>query len=258
MTPTSCRPHRWQLDRQRAVCSLGTSSATVDLDRPDLGLQSLQVNSAPIEGRLLAVTSHAERPRWPAKLVDRYVRGNDVVATYAGDESWPYAPQIYWSATENRVDSTRLPSLSLIVSIQTSLLDTHPRIFAQSDLRADEALLVSVVGDDLLVDSHVDSIIGGVQGIDPRASACAILWRISGGKLSYAETMPTSDFRQLAVAHAANGRVQSQWELFAEFLEKGVIRRARLQSLWMPRENDVQLVAESCQAAANRPLPLTT
>ncbi len=54
-----------------------------------------------------------------------------------------------------------------------------------------------------------------------------------------------------------NGAIQSQWELFAEFLEKGVIRRARLQSLFVPRENDVQLVAECCQAIEHRPLPLT-
>jgi hypothetical protein len=41
-------------------------------------------------------------------------------------------------------------------------------------------------------------------------------------------------------------------------LEKGVIRRARLQSLFVPRENDVQLVAECCRAIESRPLPLTT
>ena len=49
----------------------------------------------------------------------------------------------------------------------------------------------------------------------------------------------------------------SKWELFSEFLEKGVIRRARLQAMFVP-EDDVQLVAECCQSIAERPLPLTT
>ena len=69
--------------------------------------------------------------------------------------------------------------------------------------------------------------------------------------------MPLSDFRQLAVVRTG-GKIGSRWELFAEFLEKGVIRRARLQSLFVPRENDVQLVAECCQSIEKRPLPLTT
>ena len=247
----SRHPQLWQLDEHRATCSLGDLSATIDLERPDLGLQPLRV-----DGRLLAVTPDADQPKWPAQLADAYVRGNDVVATYVGQESWPYAPQIYWTVESNLAGGATLPSLSLVVSIQTDLLDTHPRIFAQSSLVADEVLMVSLVGDDLLVDSHVDSSVAGLQGIDPRERV-AILWRLAGRKWSYAEVMPTSDFRQLAVIRVASGAIQSQWELFAEFLEKGVIRRARLQSLWALRENDVQLVAKCCQAIEQRPLPLT-
>jgi hypothetical protein len=272
MQPTSHRAEPWQLDRRRATCSLGAMSAAINLERPDLGLHALHVSAAPVEGSLLAVSSSEDQPAWPAQLTawpaqlaawpaqltDAYVRGNDLVATYAGDASWPFAPQIYWSADlrepAREPDREIIASLALVVSIQTNLLDTHPRIDVRSSLPADEVLMVSVVGDDLLVDSHAN----GVQGLDPQANACGILWRLSGGALSYAEVMPTSDFRQLAVGRTANGATQSQWELFAEFLEKGVVRRARLQSLFVPRENDVQLVAECCQAIANRPLPLTT
>jgi len=265
MQPTSHRAEPWQLDRRRATCSLGAMSAAINLERPDLGLHALHVSAAPVEGSLLTVSSSDDRPAWPAQLTawpaqltDAYVRGNDLVATYAGDASWPFAPQIYWSADPRepacQPDREIIASLALVVSIQTNLLDTHPRIDVRSSLPADEVLMVSVVGDDLLVDSHAN----GVQGLDPQANACGILWRLSGGALSYAEVMPTSDFRQLAVGRTANGAIQSQWELFAEFLEKGVVRRARLQSLFVPRENDVQLVAECCQAIANRPLPLTT
>ena len=44
----------------------------------------------------------------------------------------------------------------------------------------------------------------------------------------------------------------------ADFLEKGVIRRARVHAAVLPRENDVELALECCRAIENRPLPLTT
>lgn len=248
----------WTLADQVADLRLDGVTARVDAGRPHLGVQQLRLDSVDFDaisdGSLLALAPSDRAATWPAQLADAYVRGPDLVASYAGDENWPYAPQVYWSVAVDEPRREIVASLALVVSIQTNLLDTHPRIDVRSNLRSDEVLLVSVVGDDLLVDSHVE----GVQGIDSRTSGCGILWRLAGGELSYAEVMPTSDFRQLAVAHTANGAVESRWELFAEFLEKGVIRRARLQSLWVPREDDVQLVAECCQSIANRPLPLTT
>jgi hypothetical protein len=121
-------------------------------------------------------------------------------------------------------------------------------------LPAEEVLRLCLVGRDVRVDGPVD----GEQAIDARASGCGLVWRLPGGRLSYAEIMPTSDFRQISVRREPTGDCQSCWELFAEFLEKGVIRRARLQSLFLLRENDVQLAADCCRAIERRPLPLTT
>jgi hypothetical protein len=84
-----------------------------------------------------------------------------------------------------------------------------------------------------------------------------MLWRLPGGELSYAEIVPASDFRRLRVERFDHS-IGAQWEMFSEFLEKGVIRRARLQAMFVPRADDVQIVAESCQSIALRPLPLTT
>ena len=39
---------------------------------------------------------------------------------------------------------------------------------------------------------------------------------------------------------------------------KGVIRRAELLGMLLPREGDAELAAEFCLAAKGRPLPLTT
>ncbi len=248
----------WQLAEQIARLRLGVATARVDIARPQLGVQELRLDSRSIDGQLLALAPSNTPTTWPAQVADAYVRGPDLVATYAGNEQWPYSPQVYWSILPHEHGSEIVASLALVVSIQTNLLDTHPRIDVRSSLPAKEVLLVSVVsghsGDEMLVDSHVE----GVQSIDPRASACGILWRFKDGTPSYAEIVPTSDFRQLSVERLSTGEFQSRWELFAEFLEKGVIRRARLQSLFVPRENDVQLVAECCRAIESQPLPLTT
>jgi hypothetical protein len=253
MTPPPNRSGTWKLDAHDAALEVGPIRASINLERPDLGLHALQQDAAPIEGSLLAVSSDEDRLTWPAKIVDAYVRGNDVVATYAGESAWPYAPQIYWSAGDNHSTGGTLSLLSLVVSIQTNLLDTYPRLFARSRLQTDEVLSVSVAGDELLVDSHAD----GAICIDPRATACGQLCRLPGGKFSYAEILLRTDFRRLFVQRSG-AACSLQWELFSEFLEKGVIRRARLQSLLVPRDNDVQLVAECCQAIEKRPLPLTT
>ncbi|MGD9632450.1 MAG: hypothetical protein AB7G28_03640 [Pirellulales bacterium] len=242
----------WLMFRRAAKLSGSTLQARVNLDRPDEGIQAFNATTDRCDFRLLSI-SPDEHGGWPAKLVDTYTRGGDTVAAYAGTESWPFAPQIYWTAETNQLGGAAVHSLSVVISIQTDRLDTHPQIFVRSSLPADEVLRVSVAGDELLVDSHAD----GELHIDPQAVACCQLWRLPGGELTYAEIVPASDFSQLSVERVGR-QAASRWKLFAEFLEKGVIRRARLQAMFLPREDDVQLAAECCQAIDRRPLPLTT
>jgi hypothetical protein len=251
----------WSLAANVGQLRCGALSAEVDLTRPHLGLRAAKLRDKQLSGEHLSLVPSdvpSTQPScWPATLADAYIRGRDLVATYAGVETWPYSPTVYWSADTEKLGQNSgeiLAALSLVVSIQTNLLDTHPRIDIRTSLSADEIVLVSVAGDELLVDSHVD----GPQSINPRTNACGLIWRVRDCDLSYAEIMPTSDFHQLAVTPTGEHPAQSRWELFSEFLEKGVIRRARLQSLFLPRENDVQLVAECCQAVERKPLPLTT
>jgi hypothetical protein len=243
----------WTLFRHAAKLTGCNLNALVNFERPDAGIRAVSASSGEGDFRLLSISASDHGREWPAKVVDTYSRGNDMVVAYAGTESWPFSPQIYWTVETNEVEGRAIHALSLVVSIQTDQLDTHPRIDVRSSLPTDEVLLVSVAGDELLVDSHAD----GESQIDPQANACSQVWRLPGGEWSYAEIMPTSDFHRLSVERS-DGTCSSRWELFSEFLEKGVIRRARLQAMFVPRENDVRLVGESCRAIDSRPLPLTT
>jgi hypothetical protein len=84
------------------------------------------------------------------------------------------------------------------------------------------------------------------------------LRRLNDERISYAEIMLTNDFREVTHFHdAASGDCRLKWTLFSEFMEKGVIRRARLVGAFLPRENDSELAANCCNAFERAPLPLT-
>lgn len=254
----------WSFRRPIGQLSSAALQGQVDATNPQRGLHGLRLHGEPLEGHLLGVTRAADgqsaaattqEHSWPSRLADAYVRGHDLVATYEPDADWPYAPQVYWSADTAGNASSAFASLRLLVSIQTELLDTHPLLDVASELPADEVLHFDVRGNE---PSDLQSVAdGSPQTIDPRGEMCCLLRRLPGG-LSCAETMPASDFLRLTVRHEAGGVCRTQWRLFSEFLEKGVIHRARVGLVFLPRENDVQLAVESCRSFKKRPLPLTT
>jgi len=250
----------WKFHSPLGALQCGALQGQVDVARPQLGLHRLSLDLAALNGQICSIERDAESDAsaaaWPAKLADAYVRGGDLVATYQATDDWPFAPQVYWRAEMPESMDEVLGSLSLLVSVSTHLLDTHPRISATTQLAADEVLHVAPSDDE---DVRTTSLTGRRESVlRPGTDACCLLWRLPGGKISYAEIVPASDFRQLTVRHDKNGACQARWELFADFLEKGVIRRARLQTAFLPRENDAQLAAACCRHFADRPLPLTT
>ncbi len=242
-----------------ALLNSGTLTGQVDVQCPQLGLHQLHLESAALAGRMCSVErddpSNPSAAAWPATLLEAYVRGDDLVATYQATDDWPFAPQVYWRADRLPSIDDALTSLSLEVSVSTHLLDTHPRICAVTQLAADAMLHVAPTDDDVCttsIDSRRESV------LHPDGGACCVLWRLPGERVSYAEIVPATDFRTLTVRQEQDGACQARWELIAEFLEKGVIRRTRLQSVFLPRECDVELAAACCRQFAARPLPLTT
>ncbi len=261
MDDSSTVPDWWCFQPPTAELRRAPWSGRVDVSHPELGLNAISVGTGSFTGRILCVTrsddssdsrqQHRGAP-WP--LADAYVRGADLVATYAPTEGWPFSPQIYWRINPtDRGDQSC--SLSLLVSVQTHLLETWPSISIESDLRSAEVLLVSAQANDG-IDFNALSL--GDHVFYPTASAGCILHRPAGADFSYAEIMPPSDFREMRLSWNTDGFCHTAWSLFADFLEKGVIWRARLQSLLLPRREDVELAKACCQAIDQRPLPLTT
>jgi hypothetical protein len=249
----------WKLQTPLATLQCGPLRGQVDVARPQLGVHVLRRDDAPLDGIICRVerdaTSDSSSNAWPAQLADAYVRGSDLIANYQATKKWPFAPQIYWQAAAPESMQDAMGALSLLVSVSTHLLDTFPRICISTQLPADEVLLLTSIDDE----TQTSTLTGRQESVlAPAAGASCLLWRLPGGALSYAEIMPANDFRQLTVRPGENGMCESRWELFSEFLEKGVIRRARLQSAFVPRHNDAELAAAYSRQISARPLPLTT
>ena len=254
----------WALHGRLAELRAGDLAARVDISHPELGLHDLQLSKQKLADRLLCVfqqteASEHEAPKrradltWPLPIADAYVRGGDLVTSYEPTDVWPYMAQIYWCADKAGSVDGLIGSLSLLVSVQTHLLDTCPRFGVGSHLACSETVQVTAGEGKRLQAQPLTS-----NGSVPKsAGPCCIVRRLADLPISYAEIMPASDFRNVTVWRDDAG-CYVEWELFADFLEKGVIRRARLQSAFLPRENDLQLAADCCEALEQCRLPLTT
>lgn len=251
MTNTVNERSAWSLRGNVAELSCGKLSGRIDAARPNAGVHDVTLDGAQQTIDLLRVYRSDIRGEksWPLPVAESYVRGNDLVASYQSTDDWPFSPQLYWRAYSLRTVDGVLASASLLVSVQTHLLDTVPQIAVASRMPCEESLLVSLSG--------------GAARIDPSKTIpstngdCCVVSRFRDMPLSYLEIMPAGDFH--ATSQLAEGkRAAFEWRLFAEFLEKGVIRRARVHAAIVPRENDIEIAAACCKAIDRLELPLTT
>jgi hypothetical protein len=260
--------HRWFFKAPRAELRARALSGELDVSRPDLGVSGLEINRKKCPGRILGVISCTKNGIGqsvrqdaelgdlpPRQLADAYVRGGDLVAAYRSTEAWPYATQIYWQVSDAGDSPDLMSSMSLLVSLQTHLLDTWPTMCIDTQLEADEILHVDCASQH---EEAIHVLPRGTTTIHSSAGACSILYRLAGMPISYAEMMPASDLREITISRDNNRMSHARWALFAEFLEKGVIRRARMLSILVPRERDTELARAACSELEHRPLPLTT
>lgn len=256
---TSARPS-WLLRDSIGELKYGALSGRVDIARPDAGLQAVALKMNQSDCGLLKVfrtlesLSADDSALWPLPVADAYVRGNDLVATYQAVEAWPYSPQVYWRAGALDMVEGVHASMSLIVSVQTQLLDTCPQITVSSQAQSKEAL-------SLVITENGDAEIGPIASGNweaPRGTTYCIIRRLNDSPLSLVEFASAGDYLAVRSRPDLQGGMLSEWRLFAEFLEKGVIRRARVNSAIVPQENDVELAIECRGAMESLPLPLTT
>lgn len=254
----------WTLGGNVAALSGVHLSGEIDVSRPQDGFRWQRSSVAPSStAPILAVHrsvqeliggSHADRAAlWPLGTTEAYIRGYDLVASYEPAADWPFSTQLYWQAGSMRQLPGVHGSLSLLVSVQTPLLDTYPRISVASEIPPGEVLLLSR---DETGGNSLETVRGARVVREPAATSC-VLVRPKESEFTYAEIAVPGDFHELHLrSHDASA--STEWRLFSEFLEKGVIRRARIHAVLLPRVDDVDLAAACCESAKHMELPLTT
>lgn len=241
----------WQLADDSATLSLPALTARVNVLEPWRGLLAPQWCSAALPATLAILQVDARELIAPNRLpLEVYVRQQDLIATYAPSEGRNVQTQIYWRAAQ--LDG--VATVELILSAQTHLLDSRPSLMALSTLPAGAVFHLPDHAD-RLTEVSLDSQSRLEFAADQRVPL--FLFRPHGAAYSYAEMVQPSDFAGASLELRGEEVLRFSHPLFAERLEKGVIRRVRLCGALLPRDGDLEQALELYRRFVSEPLPLT-
>jgi len=226
----------WQLSSSTATLDTSSWNGVLDLEQPQNGFaiesdEGLKTSLFPIA--LMPV------PATPL-LSECFVRQGDLIVVYPQRDGRPFSLQLDYrilpveshikssiTAAANPLEKGLL--VELWISIQTYLLDTHPSI--EMDLHLDPTPTPPSV--------HPIAILSGT---------CPP----SGLHVTYfvdPHDQRDTKWRHHDVHHKAT--------FFGHFMEKGVIRRARLRCLVTRKPVCADFIADQYQQLVESPLPLT-
>lgn len=247
----------WKLSNGLALWSDSRCAAELNLQAPLVGLQWTRCPSAADEAACRALRALAWQPQLP--LVDHYVRGTDLVASYA-DSARTMVAECYWRVLS---DDSPVVGLEWIISVQTSLLDCHPRVETRTTLPRGELLVSSepqVAGFRSVTPQFhraAGTAAGAAADAAVGAHSLARLVRPQSADYSFVELFFPGDQAswELQQTAGADQSWQVHWQVDA--LEKGVIRRCRARACWIPRQDDEHWASRCWRSLLDSPLPLT-
>lgn len=243
----------WQLKGSQARLEIAGLRGTFDTTDPTAGLTLVRVagappaESPPANLRLFAVELPAlQATRQRPASVECHLRYDDLVASYRESPAWPVQLDVVWRAVPPPDDRRLLAVLDVVLSIHTSLLDSHPQLTVATTLPKSPAFR--------LTDSasaswqSLDIAAGREQVLEPATGCGCVVLRVPGETWSYAEMVHPADFRSDRCVDCCPDRLQLRHSLFPQTLEKGVLVRARVRGGWVARDGDLETAA-ACYAA---------
>jgi hypothetical protein len=246
----------WQIAEHLATLRAGALSGSLDVSDPAGGLLIDQVAGARIPPSaifqiLLSIPPGAA----DSSAVDCFVRGTDLVATYAETAARQFRAQVYWRNSEQATDDEVAATVELILSVQTSLLDSDPTISVGSLLAVSEAHRLS---DADSADFKPCGAEAQEIAFEPATGPGCFLFRQQSSP-SYVEMVHPADFRQATLTFHGSpvGKFALAHRLFHRRLEKGVILRSRLRGVFVPHDRDMELAAAEYRRFAASEPPLT-
>jgi hypothetical protein len=237
----------WQLSEASLSADLtgGGLAARVDIAQPQRGVHDIRISGDACPAVIFAVDAPWQMPV-PPPLEEQYVRGGDLIATYAETAAGPVRMQMYWRFLSPGADEDVIGGLEWVISVQTSLLDSQPAVSVRSTFGAAE-----------LWHSGEPNLqtLERVRADQENAACCVARW--PDRSYSYVEIAhPDNDGTGFAAA-GAGGHGEIVRTLFRRPLEKGVILRSRLRGWFVLRQEDFAVAARCFHEFADSPIPLT-
>jgi len=247
----------WSVRSTAGVWDSPRLQARVDLMEPTVGLHDLRFGGAPLHRtQVMQVTLPTRNAQDALQVEDVYVRGPDLIVTYAEAASSRVRPQIYWRIIDEPTDSPALV-IELLVSMQTQWLDSNPRIQLMATIPSIQwhSLAGSETGNEFQsMRLHPES--KQTVALSPPV---ALLARVPHAPCSYGQSILATDLLSAQLVwDPASAQSRLETTHFGERLEKGVLRRLCSRAILAPRENDETLVAGLLRHAATAEPPLAT
>jgi len=246
----------WEINEPFGHLQGGKAAAELNLARPQRGLENVSVDGHLLPASILAVRLPEVEGDETLAVADAFVRGADLVVSYAQHPLRSIQPQIYWRGLKTN-GGRALLALEIVVSVQTNLLDSRPEVVVCSHLPAHGAWRLA-----RLQPSELKQV--RLREDEPRrfssadGPSCFVFRLQRGDQYSYAQMLPPADAAESTVVRHGDGRVRIEHRLFPASLEKGVILRARVRGLLMPRRQDASQAIALYRDLLKSPLPLTT
>ena len=220
----------WQLETGQASVEKDHWHVELDPRDPKAGLKIRHASKQ--LGHFLRV---APKPSHSFNIQEAYVRQNDLIVRYEQSGDDLYTVQLNWRKLDCAIPNAL--ALELWISVQTTLLDTHPTIEVCSS--TPDAQWHGLTLNDLSIETSDTVVIGLV-------------------KTSGVTAMVMIESSDALQANRILGRSNDfTWKILGEFMEKGVIRRARLRIFAVAGEFARSKIAKQYRLFTDSPLPLT-
>lgn len=248
----------WHLDQNKAVLESRTLAIEIDIQSPHSGAVFCQAEGKTWRGaNLLQILSISSDEAGVAKCENVHRRGFDLVVDYRMSKVPEFTWQVYWRVLTDLDSQHALGGVELILSVQTELLDSDPRMLVESHFVNSRLLQVAGGPPAAVEPIEVDA----ADSLSPvKLNPPGILMvRPCEGSCSYLELVHPSDFIDVRVLRKSpdSSDFASRFTMFEAPLEKGVIRRGRLRALLLSREDDVASARACYEQFVASPIPLT-
>lgn len=234
---------------------MNATSARIDLGRPGAGLVVVAAGphdtdpTRDAEDRLLGLDLLG-----PARLVDHWIRGGDLAATYEPGDGRSLRATAMWRSLGAEVGvTTGLRAWEVIVSAQTALLHAHAGLAVACDLHA-----ALVAWGTLAAPGSAGHVAWSAIANERWAPhARAVLVRRPAAGSSVVVAVHADDGLGIA-ARLAAGRARIECRLFGDALEKGVLLRSRVLAAVGPATDDTAWADRLVRAYLDLPPMLDT